>query len=259
MNSLHAMVFHPAAHEAGHADLLPHPAGHADLVARLRPHPASHEAGHADRLTHPAGRADLVARLVRGGTLFALALTGAPLPLRAQPALAPDEVLIERVMLPDARAGCFAFGLPGGVNVCYDPTRGGLNYAWTGGFIDLTEVRPVNKLIKAATLLGPVVYRETGTSPLRRGDASRAPVVVFKGYTLRPASVELRYTVDGAPVAETISALPNAAGLRRTFRFDRAGADAPWSYVVEGRPALTLTKDATGSLILDVPFAAPKP
>jgi len=231
MNPLHAMVFHPASHEAGHADPLPHPAGHADLVARL----------------------------VRGGTLFVLALTGAPLPLRAQPALAPDEVLIERVMLPDARAGCFAFGLPGGVNVCYDPTRGGLNYAWTGGFIDLTNVRPVNKLIKAATLLGPVVYRETGTSPLRRGDASRAPVVVFKGYTLRPASVELRYTVDGAPVAETISALPNAAGVRRTFRFDRAGADAPWTYVVEGRPALTLTKDATGSLILDVPFAAAKP
>ena len=231
MNSLHAMFLHPAAHPAGHADLLPHPAGYADLVARL----------------------------VRGGTLFALALTCAPLPLRAQPALAPDEVLIERVMLPDARAGCFAFGLPGGVNVCYDPTRGGLNYAWTGGFIDLTDVRPVNKLIKAATLLGPVVYRETGTSPLRRGDANRAPVVAFKGYTLRPASVELRYTVDGTPVAETISALPNAAGLRRTFRFDRAGADAPWSYVVEGRPALTLTKDATGSLILDVPFAAAKP
>ncbi len=180
-------------------------------------------------------------------------------PLPAQPALAPGEVLIERVMLPDARAGCFAFGLPGGVNFCYDPTRGGLNYAWTGGFIDLTDVRPVNKLIKAATLLGPVVYRETGTSPLRRGDANRAPVVEFKGYTLRSASVELRYTVDGAPVAETISALPNAAGVRRTFRFDRAGADAPWSYVVEGRPALTLTKDATGSLILDVPFAAAKP
>ena len=173
--------------------------------------------------------------------------------------LAPGEVLIERVMLPDARAGCFAFGLPGGVNVCYDPTRGGLNYAWTGGFIDLTDVRPVNKLIKAATLLGPVVYRETGTSPLRRGDANRAPVVEFKGYTLRSASVELRYTVDGAPVAETISALPNAAGLRRTFRFDRAGADATWSYVVAGRPALTLTKDATGALLLDVPFTSATP
>ena len=56
-----------------------------------------------------------------------------------------------------------------------------------------------------------------------------------------------------------ISALPNAAGLRRTFRFDRAGADATWSYVVAGRPALTLTKDATGALLLDVPFTSATP
>ncbi len=189
----------------------------------------------------------------------AIVVFTAPLALPAQPALAPAEVLIERVMLPDARAGSFAFGLPGGVNFCYDPTRGGLSYAWTGGFIDLTNVRPVNKLIKAATLLGPVVYREAGESPLRRSDATHAPVVEFKGYTLRSAAVELRYTVDGAPVAETISALPNAAGLRRTFRFDRASADARWSYVVDGRPALTLTTDATGTLILDVPFAAATP
>jgi hypothetical protein len=168
-------------------------------------------------------------------------------------------VLIERVMLPDARAGSFAFGLPGGVNFCYEPARGGVNYAWTGGFLDIANVRPVNKLIKAAALLGPVVYRESGDSPLRRSNATRAPVVEFKGYTLRHSAVELRYTVDGAPVAETISALPGAAGLRRTFRFDRAGADAPWVYVVEGRPALTLTKDATGALFLDVPFAPAKP
>lgn len=183
----------------------------------------------------------------------------APLAVVAQPALAPGEVLIERVMLPDARAGSFAFGLPGGVNFCYEPTRGGVNYAWTGEFLDITNVRPVNKLIKAATLLGPVVYREAGESPLRRGDARGVPVVEFKGYTLRQSAVELRYTVDGTPVAETITALPGAAGLRRTFRFDRAGADAPWVYVVEGRPALTLTKDATGALFLDVPFAPAKP
>ena len=111
--------------------------------------------------------------------LFALALH-APHLLSAQPALAPGEVQIERVMLPDARAGSFAFGLPGGVNVCYDPVRGGVNYAWSGGFLDIADVRPVNKLIKAAKVLGPVVYRETGASPLRRGDAAREPVVEFK-------------------------------------------------------------------------------
>jgi hypothetical protein len=158
-------------------------------------------------------------------------------------------------MLPDARAGSFAFGLPGGVNFCYDPTRGGLNYAWTGGFLDITTVRPVNKLIKAAVPLGPVVYREVGDSPLRRSDAARAPVVEFKGYTLRTAAVELRYTVDGTPVAETISALPNATGLKRTFRFDRAGADANWLYVVADQSPTALARDAAGTFSLDVLFA----
>lgn len=214
-------------------------------------HPASHEAGHTDP----------VARLVRGGTIFALAFTCATLSLPAQPALAPGEVQIERVMLPDARAGSFAFGLPGGVNFCYDPTRGGVNYAWTGGFIDLTNVRPVNKLIKPATLRGPVVYRETGPSPLRRNDATREPVVEFKGYTLRSASVEIRYTVDGAPVTEEISALASSAGpgLKRTFRFDRSDADAKWFYVVAGRPAAALARTAAGTFTLDVPFGPPTP
>ncbi|MCX6953138.1 MAG: hypothetical protein NTV51_13370 [Verrucomicrobia bacterium] len=185
---------------------------------------------------------------------FTLLLALAPLALRAQPVLAPGEVLIERAMLPDSRAGSFAFGLPGGISFCYDPTRGGLNYAWTGGFIDLTNVRPVNKLIKPAGLIGTVVYRETGPSPLRRGDATHEPVVEFKGYTLRDAAVELRYTVDGVPVSEEIRARPSGDGLVRRFRFDRAGADAQWFYVVAGRPSTTLTKDAAGVLTLDVPF-----
>jgi len=38
------------------------------------------------------------------------------------------EVQIERTFLPDAHASSFAFGLPGGVNFCYDPVRGGVNY-----------------------------------------------------------------------------------------------------------------------------------
>jgi hypothetical protein len=190
-----------------------------------------------------------------------LALLGAlaPLALAAQPALAPGEVLVERVMLPDARAGSFAFGLPGGINFCYDPVRGGVNYAWKGGYLDIANVRPVNKLIKPAALLGPVVYRETGAAPLRRGDATREPVVEFKGYTLRHSAVELRYAIDGAPVAETITALPNATGLKRSFRFDRSGADAKWFYVTAGQPAAALTRDATGAFTIETLFGKPTP
>lgn len=179
--------------------------------------------------------------------------------LPAQPVLAPGEVQVERTYLPEAHASSFAFGLPGGVSFCFDPTRGGVNYAWTGGFIDLTNIRPVNKLIKAAGLVGKVVYREAGTSPLRRGDATHVPVVEFKGYSLRTAAVELRYTVDGAPVTEEIKARPAGDGLVRTFHFDRVGGDAAWFYVVDGRPATALTKDAAGVFTLEVPFAKSAP
>ena len=168
--------------------------------------------------------------------------------------LARADVLIERTMLPDAHASSFAFGLPGGVSFCFDPVRGGVNYAWTGDFLDLTNVRPINKLTKAAELRGPVVYRETGQAPHRRGDARRVPTIEFKGYTLRADDVELRYTIDGVPVRETIAALPNRAGLRRTFRFDGAGADAAWFHVVDGRPATALTRGAAGTFVLEHRF-----
>ncbi len=174
----------------------------------------------------------------------------------AQPRLAPDEVQIERTMLPEAHAGSFAFGLPGGVNVCYDPVRGGVNYIWTGGFIDLTNIRPVNKLIKAADLLGPVVHREAGPAPLRRGDAARVPVLEFAGYTLRPGAVELRYTVDGVPVREELRAAPDGRALVRTFRFDRTGADSRWWFVVDGQPPRAVTPQADGTFVLTTPLPA---
>lgn len=190
---------------------------------------------------------------------FFLALC-AVTPLSAQPPLAPGEVLVERIFLPDAKAGSFAFGLPGGISFCYDPVRGGLNYVWTGGFVDLANVRPgMGKLLKPAKLLGPVVYRETGLAPLRRGDATRVPVVEFKGYTLRNSAVELRYTVDGALVTEQITARPADRTLVRKFSFDRAGADATWFYAVEGRPAVSLAKNGDGSVSLVVPLESSAP
>ena len=169
------------------------------------------------------------------------------------------EVLIERTFLPDAHASSFAFSLPGGVNFCYDPIRGGVNYAWTGGFLDLANVRPLNKLIQAATLLGPVVYRETGLAPLRRGDALRVPAIEFKGYTLRDSAVELRYTVDGMAISETISALPAHAGLRRRFKVEAAGADSKWWHVAEGRPPASLALDGLGAFVLEHVFKSSAP
>ena len=182
--------------------------------------------------------------------LLVLVLAGLP--------TARAEVQIERTFLPNAHASSFAFGLPGGVNFCYDPVRGGVNYAWTGGFIDLTNVRPVNKLIKAATLLGPIVYRESGPAPLRHGDALRAPVIEFKGYTLRDATVELRYTIDGLLVREEISASPDKSGLIRKFTVKKSAGEK-WWYVLDGLPPALLTAESAGEFSIVDQFKKPTP
>ena len=170
------------------------------------------------------------------------------LPLRA-------EVQIERIYLPDAAPSSFAIGLPGGVNFCFDPVRCAVNYAWPGDFLDITPARPgPGKFIKPAKPLGPLLYRESGVAPLRRGDPNRAPAVEFTGYTLRGDAVEFRYTIDGLAVREEIRARPGGDGLTRRFHLE-GGSDARWWHVTDGRPPAELKREAGGALVHDVEFA----
>jgi hypothetical protein len=170
--------------------------------------------------------------------------------------IARAEVQIERGFLPDAGPSSFAIGLPGGVNFCFDPVRGGVSYAWTGDFLDLTPMRPgTGKFIKAAKPLGPIVYREAGPSPLRRGDPSRAPVVEFTGYTVGADVIEFRYTIDGAQVREEVRARPDGRGLIRRFKFDDGG-DAKWWHVIDGKPATELKREAGGAFVLETLFSS---
>lgn len=176
-------------------------------------------------------------------------------------AAARAEVLVERTIMPlGAGPSSFAIGLPGGMNFCFDAVRGGLDYAWTGGFVDLTNVRPgLGKLITPVKLLGPVVYQEHGPASLRRGDPTRVPVVEFRGYTLRDASVEFRYTVDGILVREEITARAGSPGLTRRFTIEAAGADSRWWHVIEGQPATELSRDASGAFVLEHVFKTAAP
>lgn len=167
------------------------------------------------------------------------------------------EIQIERGFLPDAGPSSFAIALPGGVNFCFDPVRGGVSYAWTGDFLDLTPMRPPGsgKFIKAAKLLGPIVYREAGNAPLRRGDPGRVPVIEFAGYSVRDDAIEFRYTVDGTLVREEVRARPGGGGLVRRFHFE-SGSDAKWWHVVDGKPATELKREAGGAFVLEIPFTA---
>lgn len=170
------------------------------------------------------------------------------------------EVRIERIFMPlDASPSSFAIGLPGGVSFCFDPVRGGVSYVWKGGFVDLAPARPgPGKFINAVKLQGAVVYQETGSAPLRRGDPTRPPVVEFNGYTLRDDAVEFRYTLDGVAVREEIRARSDGNALVRRFHVG-AAADAKWWHVVDGQPATELKRDPAGPLVLELPLRASAP
>jgi hypothetical protein len=143
-----------------------------------------------------------------------------------------DNVLIERTLLPDAAPSSFAVGFSNGVSFCYDVVRGGLSYAWRGGFIDLTNVRPnAGKSISPVKLLGKVAYREEGFFPLRTGDPQHGVELVFKGYRLAGDSIEFRYEIDGHRVREEVRALPDGSGLVRRFHVEETADGEAWWYV----------------------------
>lgn len=193
---------------------------------------------------HLRGYPFLVARCVRSG---AIAVIFAACTVRA-------EIQVERTFLPDAGPSSFAIGLPGHVNFVFDQVRCGVSYAWTGDYLDLSPARPgAGKFIKPAKPLGPIVYRESGVAPLRRGDPARLPVVVFAGYTVANDAIEFRYTIDGALVREEIRARANGTGLVRRFHIAGA-ADAKWWHVADGQPPAELKREGDG-FVLEVPFA----
>ncbi|MEO6244225.1 MAG: DUF6797 domain-containing protein [Opitutaceae bacterium] len=170
------------------------------------------------------------------------------------------EVRIERTWLPhDTAPSSFAIGLPGGVNFCFDPVRGGVSYVWKGDFLDLSSVRPgPGKFISPAKLLGPIAYRETGAAPLRRGDPARVPTVEFTGYTLHHDDVEFRYTIDGVPVREEIRIATGGDTLVRRLHVS-GDTDVKWWRVIDGRPASELKREPDGSFVIEMPLAKVAP
>jgi len=174
--------------------------------------------------------------------------------------VAQAEVRVERGYLPHGAApSSFAVALPGGVNFCFDPVRCSVSYVWTGGFIDPAPMRPgPGKFIQPAVLEGPLVHREEGISPLRRGDPARIPETVFTGYTLHEDAIEFRYTVDGAPVREEVRVRAGGGALIRAIHFP-AGTDTRWWRVLDGRPPERLAPGADGKVALEIPTGKAAP
>jgi hypothetical protein len=177
---------------------------------------------------------------------------------------------VERGFFPDARPNAFVVGFSGGLSFCYDPLRGGLNYAWSG-FIDVSPIRPgLGKVIKAAEPLGRIVYRETGDAPVRLGDPRRVPDIRLQGYTLGPDRIEFRYLIDNVEVREEIRPRPDGTGLTRRWRYPassgplwfvaatREGATCVAPQATPAADGLRFDGAAAGDVTLDLIWEGPR-
>jgi hypothetical protein len=126
---------------------------------------------------------------------------------------------VQRTFMPDAIPGAFAITLPQGPGLCFDPARGGVNYAWDGDFVDL-HPRWVTKRGEPARLSGAVFYRESDPQPWRDG-AGKPAEFQFLGYQWKGRWVELHYTVGGREVREQFRPLSDGSGFAREFTVGR--------------------------------------
>lgn len=146
--------------------------------------------------------------------------------------------IVVRAFLPGASPAAIAVGLEGFVSYGFDTLDCRVFVAWEGDFLDMAPAW-AQKGETLPRLLGKVFLEaKPGALALRRGDASRDPVYRYRGHALAAGeSPELRFDVDGAPVALRAEALDGGLGLRLRYRaegdgpFFLMGADIPGARV----------------------------
>ena len=121
----------------------------------------------------------------------------------------PDkEAIVVRWDMPEATPAAIAVGLPGGLSYCFDAGESRLRYAWSGGFLDLTETlsrkTDEKKMTPTAKLVGEVFYRSP-SFPFRVGAPDRVPQRRFLGYRIVDGAPEFRYRIDGIEVLERVA------------------------------------------------------
>jgi hypothetical protein len=142
----------------------------------------------------------------------------------APPPRAPDTSVAQRqvyrTLMPQSGPASLAIGLGDGLWVCFDPQRGGVNYAWSGS-LDLSPT-VAQKINEPARIEGALFYRDNVDRPLRPDDPTRLPTVRFRGYRFVDDAVEIHYHVDDLLFHERLAPLPDGVGLVREFRIEGA-------------------------------------
>jgi len=121
------------------------------------------------------------------------------------------------VFIDGASPAAIAVHLPNKLSYCWDATTCSLRFAWSGDFLDMTDLWK-GHFDASAKVLGEIFYRSNEEFPLRIGEPAKTPVVKYKGYRLINRYPEFHFTINGADVYELIHPKEDGFGLICAFR-----------------------------------------
>ena len=128
----------------------------------------------------------------------------------------PVSPYIYRVFIDGASPAAIAVSLPGDLSYCWDAGTCKLRFAWSGGFLDNSELWK-GKGDVSAKVVGNVFFRDKTDFPLSFSADNKTPKLDYKGYKLINRYPEFHYTINGIDVYELILPKADGKGLIRTF------------------------------------------
>ena len=140
--------------------------------------------------------------------------------LRETKALHPYEPIppyLYRVFIDGASPAAIAVSLTPNLSYCWDAGTCRLRFAWSGGFLDNSELWK-GKGDVSAKVIGEIFFRDQTEFPLTFKEKDKTPIFDYKGYLLINRYPEFHYTLDGIDVYELILPKNDGSGLIRKFR-----------------------------------------
>lgn len=140
-----------------------------------------------------------------------------PKEIKALHPYAPKSPYLYRVFIDGASPAAIAVSLTKDLSYCWDAGTCRLRFAWTGGFLDNSELWK-GKGDVSAKVLGEIFFRDQTKFPLYLKVRSKIPEYDYKGYSLINRYPEFHYILNGIDVYELILPKADGSGLIRKFR-----------------------------------------
>jgi len=128
----------------------------------------------------------------------------------------PVSPYIYRVFIDGASPAAIAVSLTGDLSYCWDAGTCKLRFAWSGGFLDNSELWK-GKGDVSAKVVGNVFFRDKTDFPLSFSSDNKSEKLDYKGYKLINRYPEFHYKINGIDVYELILPKTDGKGLIRTF------------------------------------------